>query len=171
MPKKELGAVLIKEQHNVACNGREYPLRLPRVADDFGPTPQDPLRWTKLQFRSNNSTSRAFILTLAAKYPRSLITGRAIDTAQALWTCLPSSSMNSVSWHPAFLTKTQAEDKPKNRGSAGHVLITRSAMLVASPNAPFKARVPDVFCPLCHRRWRTAAVSHSHDRYAQLAPL
>jgi hypothetical protein len=29
-PKKELQAVLIKQQHHVASNGREYPLRLPR---------------------------------------------------------------------------------------------------------------------------------------------
>ena len=27
MPKKELQAVLIKQQHNVASNGRDYPLK------------------------------------------------------------------------------------------------------------------------------------------------
>jgi len=31
MPKKELQAVLIKQQHNVASNSRDYPLRLPRI--------------------------------------------------------------------------------------------------------------------------------------------
>ncbi len=35
MSKKELGAVLIKEQHNVASNGREYPLRLPRIMHEY----------------------------------------------------------------------------------------------------------------------------------------
>jgi len=35
MPKKELAAVLIKEQHNVATNGREYPLRLPRIIHEY----------------------------------------------------------------------------------------------------------------------------------------
>jgi hypothetical protein len=49
--------------------------------DQFGALPADPSSWTKAQFRSNNSTSRAFILALAAKHPRSLISGRAVDTA------------------------------------------------------------------------------------------
>jgi hypothetical protein len=31
MPKKELQAVLIKQQHNVASNGKDYPLGLPRI--------------------------------------------------------------------------------------------------------------------------------------------
>jgi hypothetical protein len=31
MPKKELQTVLINHQHNVASNGREYPLKLPRI--------------------------------------------------------------------------------------------------------------------------------------------
>jgi hypothetical protein len=35
MPKKELAAVLIKEQHNVAGNSREYPLRLPRIMHEY----------------------------------------------------------------------------------------------------------------------------------------
>jgi hypothetical protein len=32
MPKKELQAVLIKQRHNVASNGKDYPLRLPRIS-------------------------------------------------------------------------------------------------------------------------------------------
>jgi hypothetical protein len=35
MPKKELQAVLIKQQHNVGSNGREYPLRLPRIMHEY----------------------------------------------------------------------------------------------------------------------------------------
>ena len=35
MPKKELQAVLIKQQHNVASNGIDYPLRLPRIMHDY----------------------------------------------------------------------------------------------------------------------------------------
>ncbi len=35
MPKKELAAVLIKQQHNVASNGRDYPLRLPRIMHEY----------------------------------------------------------------------------------------------------------------------------------------
>lgn len=35
MPKRELQAVLIKQQHNVASNGRDYPLRLPRIMHEY----------------------------------------------------------------------------------------------------------------------------------------
>ncbi len=35
MPKKELQAVLIKQQHNVASNGTDYPLRLPRIMHEY----------------------------------------------------------------------------------------------------------------------------------------
>ena len=35
MPKKELAAVLIKEQHNVTSKGKEYPLRLPRIMHEY----------------------------------------------------------------------------------------------------------------------------------------
>jgi hypothetical protein len=35
MPKKEPQAVLIKQQHNVASRGREYPLRLPRIMHEY----------------------------------------------------------------------------------------------------------------------------------------
>jgi hypothetical protein len=35
MPKKELAAVLIKQQHNVASNGTDYPLRLPRIMHEY----------------------------------------------------------------------------------------------------------------------------------------
>jgi hypothetical protein len=35
MPKKELAAVLIKQQHNIASKGRDYPLRLPRIMHEY----------------------------------------------------------------------------------------------------------------------------------------
>jgi hypothetical protein len=35
MPKSELQAVLIKQQHNMASNGRDYPLRLPRIMHEY----------------------------------------------------------------------------------------------------------------------------------------
>jgi hypothetical protein len=35
MPKKELQAVLIKQQHNVASNGTDYPLRLSRIMHEY----------------------------------------------------------------------------------------------------------------------------------------
>jgi hypothetical protein len=35
MPKNELQAVLIKEQHNVVSNGKDYPLRLPRIIHEY----------------------------------------------------------------------------------------------------------------------------------------
>jgi hypothetical protein len=33
--KKELQAVLIKQQHNVTSNGRDYSLRLPRIMHEY----------------------------------------------------------------------------------------------------------------------------------------
>ena len=35
MPKQELRAVLIKQQHHVASNSRDYPLRLPRYVHEY----------------------------------------------------------------------------------------------------------------------------------------
>jgi hypothetical protein len=35
MPKKEVQAVLIKHQHNVGSNSREYPLKLPRIMHEY----------------------------------------------------------------------------------------------------------------------------------------
>jgi hypothetical protein len=35
MPRQELQAVLIKEQHNVASNGTDYPLRQPRIMHEY----------------------------------------------------------------------------------------------------------------------------------------
>jgi hypothetical protein len=35
MPRKELLTVLIKEQHNVASNSKDYPLRLPRIMHEY----------------------------------------------------------------------------------------------------------------------------------------
>jgi hypothetical protein len=35
MPAKELPAVLIKQQHNVASDGKDYPLRLPRIIHEY----------------------------------------------------------------------------------------------------------------------------------------
>jgi hypothetical protein len=35
MPRKELQAVLIKRQHNVASNSKDYPLRLPRIMHEY----------------------------------------------------------------------------------------------------------------------------------------
>jgi hypothetical protein len=35
MPREELRSVLIKEQHNVASNGKDYPLRLPLIMHEY----------------------------------------------------------------------------------------------------------------------------------------
>ena len=35
MPRQELLTVLIKEQHNVARNSRDYSLRLPRIMHEY----------------------------------------------------------------------------------------------------------------------------------------
>jgi hypothetical protein len=35
MPKDELQAMLIKQQHNVTSNATDYPLRLPRIMHEY----------------------------------------------------------------------------------------------------------------------------------------
>jgi hypothetical protein len=35
MPRKELLTIYIKQQHNVASNGKDYPLRLPRIMHEY----------------------------------------------------------------------------------------------------------------------------------------
>lgn len=109
------------------------------TADDFGAMPDDTSRWTRVQFRSNNSTSRAFILALAATHPRSLITGRAIDTAQAL------SKYNKKEFHhiypTAYLKREQAHGQ--------HNCLANICMLPASENNEISDSDPHQYLPKC----------------------
>jgi len=109
------------------------------TADDFGIATEDDLRWMKLQFRSNNSISRAFILALASKHPQSLITGRAIDTAQAL------SRYNKKEFHhiypTAFLKRTNA--------SGQHNCLANICMLPAAENVKISDSDPHEYLPEC----------------------
>jgi len=54
MPKKELQAVLIKQQHNVASNGRDYPLRLPRIMHEYV------ILWAEAAFGRRRGGGREF---------------------------------------------------------------------------------------------------------------
>ena len=75
------------------------------TAESFGVLPGRPTAVDASAFRSNNSTSRAFILALAAKRPRSLVTGAAIDTAQAL------SKYNKKEFHHIYPTAHLKREK------------------------------------------------------------
>jgi hypothetical protein len=108
-------------------------------ADDFGAMPDDDVRWTKLQFRSNNSTSRAFILALAAKHPRSLVTGKAIDTAQAL------SHYNKKEFHHIYPTAYLKREKTPGQ----HNCLANICMLPASENNFISDSDPHEYFPTC----------------------
>jgi hypothetical protein len=108
-------------------------------ADDFGAIPDDHLRWTRLQFRSNNSTSRAFILALAAKHPHSLITGRAIDTAQAL------SKYNKKEFHHLYPTAYLKREKAPGQ----HNCLANICMLPAAENKEISDSDPNKYLTTC----------------------
>ena len=94
------------------------------TAENFGVLPEDPQRWTRTVFRSNNSTLRAFILALAARHPRSLITGAAIDAAQAL------SKYNKKEFHHIHPTAYLKREKSPGQ----HNSLANICMLPASEN-------------------------------------
>jgi hypothetical protein len=107
--------------------------------DQFGILSADPIGWTQAQFRSNNSTSRAFILALAAKHPRSLLSGRAVDTAEAL------SSYNKKQFHhiypAAYLKREQIAGQ--------HNALANICMLSADENNQISDSSPHQYLPKC----------------------
>jgi hypothetical protein len=121
-------------------------------AEDFGGMSDDHLRWTKLQFRSNNSTSRAFILTLAAMHPRSLLTGRAIDTAQAL------SKYNKKEFHHTYPTAYLKRETAPGQ----HNCLANICMLPASENNEISDSDPHEYLPGCIE----GLGSHAEDVFA-----
>jgi hypothetical protein len=108
-------------------------------ANDFGVIPEDPLRWSRLQFRSNNSTSRAFILALAARHPRSLLTGRAIDVAEAL------SKYNKKEFHHIFPTAYLKREQAAGQ----HNSLANICMLPASENNEISDSDPHSYLLRC----------------------
>ena len=73
----------------------EFVLNAYGSPSDFG-DPPSAKEWHSITFRSNVSRSRAFILALAAKRPRNLTNGSAIDTEIAL------SSFNKKQYHHVY---------------------------------------------------------------------
>jgi hypothetical protein len=108
------------------------------AADEFGGDATQQ-RLIKAQFRSNNSTSRAFILALAAKRPCSLITGSAIDVAVAL------SQYNKKEFHhiypSAYLKKANA--------SGQHNGLANICMLPAAENNKISDSDPHTYILEC----------------------
>ncbi len=109
------------------------------AAESFGVLPEDPLRWTRTLFRSNNSTSRAFILALAARHPRSLVTGAAIDTAQSL------SKYNKKEFHHIHPTAHLKREKTAGQ----HNSLANICMLPASENNQISDSDPRKYLPAC----------------------
>jgi hypothetical protein len=109
------------------------------TADSFGVLPEDPFRWVRTQFRSNNSTSRAFILALAAMHPRSLITGSAIDTAQAL------SKYNKKEFHHIHPTAYLKREKIAGQ----HNSLANICMLPATENNKISDSDPKKYLSAC----------------------
>ena len=89
--------------------------------------------------RSNNSTSRALILALAARHPRSLLTGSVIDTAQAL------SKYNKKEFHHihpmAYLKRGKI---PGQHNSLANICI-----LPAAENNKISDSDPRKYLPAC----------------------
>ncbi len=109
------------------------------TAENFGVLPEDPQRWTRLQFRSNNSTSRAFILALAARQPRGLMTGGAIDAAQAL------SRYDKKEFHHIHPTAFLKREKTPGQ----HNSLANICMLPAAENNKISDSDPRKYLPAC----------------------
>jgi len=106
--------------------------------DDFGPKPK-PTIWESVVFRSNNSRSRAFILTLAQCGPRNLTNGIAIDPAEAL------SIYNQKQFHHIY-----PRSHLKKIGASGnHNSMANICMLAASENRLISDDDPHVYLPKC----------------------
>jgi hypothetical protein len=109
------------------------------TADDFGTIGEDPFRWCRMQFRSNNSSSRAFILALAAKHPRSLLTGRAVDVAQAL------SKYNKKEFHHIYPTAYLKRESVPGQ----HNCLANICMLPALENNEISDSDPHLYLQAC----------------------
>lgn len=97
---------------------------------------------TKTAFRSNNSRSRAFILSLARYSPRNLTNGAVIDVSEAL------SAYNKKQFHhifpKAFLKRTGA--------SGEHNSLANICMLAASENRAISDENPNTYLAECTAR-------------------
>jgi hypothetical protein len=104
------------------------------TAAEFGDVPSaDVLKRTA--FRSNNSRSRAHILTLAASRPRNITNGATIDTAEAL-SCFNKKQFHHV--YPRGYLRRADE-------SGEHNSLANICMLAASENLAISDRDPHLY--------------------------
>ena len=123
---KDLDAI-----HKFAIEGTGKP-------DDFGSKPKVNI-WETVVFRSNNSRSRAFVLTLALSRPRNLTNGIAIDPAEAL------SIFNQKQFHHIYpRSHLKKIDAPGNHNSMANICI-----LAASENRLISDKNPYEYLPDC----------------------
>jgi hypothetical protein len=105
---------------------------------DFGAEP-NPNIWESIIFRSNNSRSRAFVLSLALCGPRNLTNGIAVDPAEAL------SIYNQKQFHHIY---PRAHLK-KIGASGNHNSMANICILAASENRLISDDAPHVYLPKC----------------------
>jgi hypothetical protein len=115
---------------------RDFVLQGIGTPSDFGEPPSEK-EWMSIEFRSNVSRSRAFILALAARDPRNLTNGAKIDTTQAL------SSYNRKQYHHiyprAYLRQMGVETSDN--------LLVNICMLAAAGNNAISAANPNRYLP------------------------
>jgi len=119
----------IKTVHQFVVDGKGSP-------DTFGGVPSAPVL-RDIDFRANNSRSRAFTLALAARGPRNLTNGATIDVAEAL------SAYNKKQFHhiyPKAFLKRISKDEEANS-------IVNICMLAASENNRISDTEPNTYLP------------------------
>jgi hypothetical protein len=104
--------------------------------EQFGAIPK-PAEWGKMQFKSNVSRTRAFILALAAAAPRNLSNGLLIDVEYAL------SSYNKKEYHHVY---PRAFLKAIGVGDGANVL-GNFIMLTSGTNKAISDRPPKTYLP------------------------
>ena len=109
----------------------EYVLFGSGKAEDFGRLPES-IEWEESQFKSNVARSRAFILALAARGPRNLTNGMAIDVEYAL------ASYNKKEYHH-FFPRAHLKSigiSSKSNVLANIIMITSGSNKLISDTAP-----------------------------------
>lgn len=115
---------------------RDYVLEGRGTVDEFGGIPS-PHEWGQIQFRSNVSRSRAFILALASARPRNLSNGMLIDIEYAL------SAYNKKEYHHVY---PRAYLKAVGESGAANCLAN-IVMLTSASNKKISDRPPNKYVP------------------------
>jgi hypothetical protein len=116
----------------------KYVVNAEGAPSDFG-DPPNAKEWETIPFRSNVSRSRAFLLALAARRPRSLTNGSHVDAATAL------SSYNKKEFHHLY----PRAHLRRIREELNDNLLVNICMLTAAGNNAISDSDPKVYLPRC----------------------